>query len=76
MKCLNFLLKTNLSCQISLVLKPGDACVNQTSHEIYKSFDEGHEVTGVFLDISKAFDKVWQDGIIFKLTQNGILGIY
>ena len=41
--------------------KPGDSCVNQLvsiTHEIYKSFDEGHEVRGVFLDISKAFDKV------------------
>ena len=27
-----------------------------------------------FLDISKAFDKVWHYGIIFKLTQNGISG--
>ena len=32
----------------------------------------GLEVRGVFLDISKAFDKVWHDGIIYKLTQNGI----
>ena len=29
---------------------------------------------GVFLDISKAFDKVWREGIIFKLEQNGISG--
>ena len=28
----------------------------------------------VFLDISKAIGKVWHDGLIFKLTQNGILG--
>ena len=31
-------------------------CVNQLlaiTHEIYKSFDEDYEVTGVFLDISK-----------------------
>ena len=44
------------------------------THEIYKYFDEGHEIRGVFLDISKAFDKVWHDGIIFKLTQNRISG--
>ena len=55
--------------------KPGDFCINQLlsiSHEIYSSFDEGLEVRSVFLDISKALDKVWHDGIIFKLTQNGI----
>ena len=55
--------------------KPGDSCTNQQltiTHEIYKSFDEGLEVRGVFLDISKAFDKVWHEGLIFKLKQNGI----
>ena len=41
--------------------KPGDSCTNQLlaiTHEIYKSFDEGFEVRGVFVDISKAFDKI------------------
>ena len=28
----------------------------------------------MFLDISKAFDKVWHDDLIFKLKQNGISG--
>ena len=57
--------------------KPGDSCINQLltiTHEIYKSFDEGSEVSGVFLDISKAFDKVSNEGLIFKLKQNGISG--
>ena len=31
-------------------------------------------MTGVFLDISKAFDKVWHDGLIFKLKSCGIEG--
>ena len=44
------------------------------THEIYKSFDEGFEVRGVFLDISKAFDRVWHDHLIFKLQENGITG--
>ena len=33
-----------------------------------------YEVRGVFLDISNGFNKVWHDGIIFKLEQNGISG--
>ena len=44
------------------------------TQEIFKNFGEDHEVRGVFLDIWKAFDKVWHDGIIFKLPQNGISG--
>ena len=57
--------------------KPGDSCINQLiviTHEIYQSFDAGYEVRGVFLDISKAFDKVWHEGLIFKLKQSGISG--
>ena len=57
--------------------KQGDSCINQLlsiTHEIYQSLDQGYEVRGVFLDISKAFDKVWHEGLLFKLKQNGING--
>ena len=47
---------------------------NESLHEIYKSFDVGFEVRGFFLDISKAFDKVWHEGLLLKLNQNYISG--
>jgi hypothetical protein len=34
----------------------------------------GGEVRAVFLDVSKAFDKVWHEGIIYKLKQKGVSG--
>ena len=57
--------------------RSGDSCVNQLlaiTHEIYKSFDEWFQVRGVFLDISKAFDKVCHEELLLKLNQNGISG--
>ena len=72
-----FLTENNLISPNQSGFRPGDSCVNQLlaiTHEIYKSFDEGLEVRGVFLDISKAFDKVWHEGLLLKLNQNGISG--
>ena len=45
-------------------------------HNIYADFDHNssHEVRGNFLDISKAFDKVWQEGLLWKLEPLGISG--
>ena len=38
------------------------------------SLDEGLETRGAFLDISKAFDKICHEGLIYKLQHNGISG--
>ena len=64
-------------CQSDFI--PGDSCVTQLlpiKHEIYKSFDcnPPDDTRGIFLDISKAFDKVWHEGLIFKLKTYGIDG--
>ena len=56
-----FFTENNLISPNQSGFRPRDSCVNQLlaiTHEIYKSFDEGFEVRGVFLEISKAFDKV------------------
>ena len=44
------------------------------THEIYRSFDcnTPFDIKRTFLHISKAFDKVWCEGLIFKLHTDGI----
>ena len=64
-------------CQPGFI--PGDSCVAQLlpiTHEIYKSFycNPPGEMRGIFIDISKVFDKVWHEGLIFKLKTYGIDG--
>ena len=71
----SFFLANNLLAPNQSGFKPGDSCINQLlsiTLKIYSSFDDRFEVRRVFLDISKAFDKVWHEAIIFKLQQNGI----
>ena len=59
--------------------RPSDSCINQLieiTHEIFKAFDCNPplEVRSVFLDISKAFDKVWHEGLIYKIKSMGVSG--
>ena len=72
-----FFIQNNLITPNQSGFKTGDSCINQLisiTHEIYKSFDDGYEVRGVFLDILKAFDKVWHQGLYYRLRQNDISG--
>ena len=58
---LEFFIRYDFISQNQSGFKPGDSCINQLlaiTHEIYKSFDVCLDVRAVFLDISKAFDKV------------------
>ena len=76
-KTCNYLIDNNLISQNQSGFNRGDSCINQLisiTHDILNSLDEGLEVRGVFLDISKAFDKVWHKGLNYKLQQNGISG--
>ena len=59
--------------------RPGDSAINQLlsiTHKIYSAFEElpSKETRAVFLDLSKAFDRVWHEGLIYKLKCNGVSG--
>ena len=62
-------------CQSGFI--KGDSCVNQLlsiTHHIHKNMDANPsiETIGMFLDMSKAFDKVRHSALIHKLQSYGI----
>ena len=59
--------------------QPGDSCEYQllsVAHNIYASFDQNSQlkVRSCFFDISKVFDKVCHEGLIFKMKTMGFTG--
>ena len=73
----DYLTSNNLITKNQSGFRPGDSTTNQLLgliNEIHKSFENRLEVRAIFLDISKAFDKVWHQGLVYKLQQNGVTG--
>ena len=72
-----FCLEHNLLTWKNSGYKPLDSSTNQLiyiSHKIYKSLENGNDVCFVSLDASAAFDRVWHDGLLYKLQSKGITG--
>ena len=75
----DFLLNDRLLNPNQSGFRHSDFCVNQllaVTHEIFESFDcnLSLEVRSVFLDISKAFNKIWHKGLLCKLKSMCISG--
>ena len=66
----DFFLDKGLISATQSGFKAEDSCINQLLPLTYNDY----EVRDIFLDISKVFEKIWQDGLIFKLEENGISG--
>ena len=73
----NFLNKEQLLSKYQSGFCPGDGTSYQLldlMNDLYESFDVGKQIRAAFLDISKAFDRVWIRGLLSKLRANGIRG--
>lgn len=67
--------ENNLLTEKNSGFKRSDSTVNQLvfiDHKIRKALENKHDACLVFLDVSKAFDKVWHRGLIHKLRHFGL----
>ena len=73
----NHLQDNNLLSSLQSGFIPGDSTINQLTF-LYNTFcqalDSGKEVRAVFCDISKAFDRVWHSGLLYKLQAACVTG--
>ena len=75
-----FLEENNL-CKHQSGFRPSDSCEYQLLsivHDIYASFDCSPPLVArvIFLNISNAFDRVWHDGLIYKVKSIRINGMF
>ena len=73
----NFIIEHKLLSRHQSGFMRGDLTINQLlyiSNEFSQALDAGKEIRVVFFDISKAFDRVWHKGLLYKIEQMGIRG--
>ena len=73
----NFLRDNNKISLKQSGFMPGDSTVYQLVHLYHlfcEALDNKKDIRITFCDISKAFDRVWHKGLLFKLKKTGISG--
>jgi hypothetical protein len=73
----NYLLRYNILSDDQSGFRHRDSTINQLLviyDVIMKNLDIGKDVRFIFCDISKAFDRVWHRGLLYKLRKYGIKG--
>ena len=73
----NYLRENFILCDNQSGFLPGRSTTTQlveVYHHLSSAVDKNKEIRIIFLDISKAFDKVWHTGLLYKLQKIGISG--
>ena len=73
----SYLINNKLLTPLNSGFKKGDGTINQLiylTHNIYMGLEDRRDVKIIFLDYSRAFDKVWHRGLLAKLNHLGIDG--
>ena len=73
----NHCIDNNLLSYRNSGFKKKDGPINRLVYlvdKIYKGFDNEQEIAMVLPDITRAFDRVWHKGLLFKLQSFGISG--
>jgi len=73
----NYFYATDLLSSHQSGFRPGDSTVNQLAylyHTFCQAIDAKKDIKIVFCDVSKAFDKVWHKGLLYKLHKTGVRG--
>ena len=76
-KFYDYLIRNNILTDVNSGFKKNDSAINRLLailENIYQSLDNHQDSIFVSLDISKAFDRVWHEGLLFKLKQLGVNG--
>ena len=70
----NYMVTNQLLTPLQSGFREGDSTTNQllhTYHKICEAVDKGKEIRAVFCALSKAFDRAWHKGLLYKLRCMG-----
>ncbi|KAK3098188.1 hypothetical protein FSP39_017040 [Pinctada imbricata] len=73
----NFIVSIKLLSPHQSGFTKNDSTVNQLlflTNEFANALEDGKEIRVIFFDITKAFDRVWHAGLLYKLKSFGISG--
>ena len=76
-RLLNHCIENNIISERQAAYLKGDSTLSQLlfiEHQIRLSWGNSKIMQAAFLDISAAFDKVWHNGLLAKLSQIGVEG--